>query len=959
MISSIVALLFFLSPLITYGLARWNSDDEDGDPFYLFFQKTQEKKETKTIRTPDPTTIEFQEIFRDIISETLKDDSHQLIVVVDNLDRLPPEQALSTWATMRTFFETEGANEDKWMERFWLLVPLNFEALRGVFTEGASITKEEKRTGQNDDSEEGRDRDLEAADSVEAFANKTFSTVFRVAPPVLSDWEQFMKDQLSEAFDLEKSEDTDDEAFHSVYRLYRIVGVEDNSIPTPRDIKIFINRLSSLYRQWGEEIGLPMLAAYQLKGDEVSQDGQDLTDSDFLTPRIKSELRNGDWQKQFAALHFNVEPDKATQVLIEEQVQTALETGNKEETLEEYSSIAGFASVVDRVIPKIARGDDPTSISLAALAMDTISLDAEDVEYDAWRKLKRGIRRAEDWYPDEDRKGKGLLNIIRRAPERQQDGLTQEILSAVSNVDLDVTAQDFPNDATHWTDGVLPLVREFRDREDLLRDTFHAPRGWPTYISVISHLEWEEDAQNLAPFFVPTDGTEPDGIDAAVADIVSTDSISSAHLGGLKLAEHIDPISNADWMKTSDAITDRLTWNNNLSDAELQTHLKTALVIASVCSFEDLRKKLGDDTGRANLSHHLQSYRNDDLEITALCVLLRVLYSAGKNRGNNHGNASQGHNHFTDILQNPDGYDSIVEETANVVEEFSITQDLLDAAVRWQNDAPNFVRKVVQKIASKSKASALLDYSAIVKHPDIVGGALREEEEQFKTLALEADQDGGLSEHLGSLDQDDWLKRLKNESRVLDIALILIEEKDLQLPSAFQNALLEHAKWLLNQQSPPSRLQGNEWNQLLKALGDAKQNSFLLSLQRTLLSEASESLVPVLSMYRDSISSSSVAAKVSVSSPIETVNERFRPLLQRINSEELEWLSDVLEGHPELVNETDDIWTAFQDLIADEYEALDEDEETRKQLERIADLAGADLTDLDGSEDGKTGEEGE
>lgn len=189
---AVVALAFFLLPLFQYWRAKRNTDDEDGDPFYLFFQKTQEEKETKTIRTPDPTTIEFQEIFRDIISQTLKDGKRQLIVVVDNLDRLPPEQALSTWATMRTFFETRGKNEEEWMDRFWLVVPLNFEALRGVFTASAG-----NESNSNDGSDERRGEERTDADSVEAFANKTFSTVFRVAPPVLSDWETFMKDQLS------------------------------------------------------------------------------------------------------------------------------------------------------------------------------------------------------------------------------------------------------------------------------------------------------------------------------------------------------------------------------------------------------------------------------------------------------------------------------------------------------------------------------------------------------------------------------------------------------------------------------------------------------------------------------------------------------------------------------------------------------------------------------------------
>lgn len=954
LVLAMVALGFFLSPLLQYWRAKRNTDDEDGDPFYLFFQKTREKKNTKTIRTPDPTTIEFQEIFRDIVSETLEMKRRQLIFVVDNLDRLPPEQALSTWATMRTFFETEGENESDWLNRFWLLVPLNFEALRDVFT-GTT----ESKTNEDEDLDEQRNEGPSDAGSVEAFANKTFSTVFRVAPPVLSDWEQFMKDQLSEAFDLDESEESVAEDFHAVYRLYRIAGVEENAIPTPRDIKIFINRLSGLYRQWGDEIGLPMLAAYQLKGAEISQDGQKLTDSTFLTPRIKAELRDGDWQKQFAALHFNVEPDKATQVLIEERVQTALETGNEEETLKEFSDISGFATVIDRTVPKVAEDDNPSSTPLAALALDTVTIGAEDVEDESWWRLRNSLRKAESWYPTEKREGEGLLLIIRRSPENEQDALVSNVFDTISGVDVEGPVHDVTNDATLWVEGVLPLVRAFEDREDLLRDNFHVPYGWPTYISVISRLASEDDAEKIARFFVPADDMESDGIDTAVAELVSADSLKSSHLKGIELAKHTDPISEADWTETSDAIYDRLTWNNNLSDDELRVHLKTALVIAAVYDFRDLRQKLRDDTGRSNLSHHLQNYRNDDLEIAALCVLLRVLYSAGENRGNNHGNANQGHNHFTDILQNPDAYDSIIEETANIVEEFSITWNLLNAAIRWQNDAPDFVRKVVQEIASKSDASRLLDYSMIAKFPDVVGTALRNEEERFKALVIDADQDGRLSEHLRSLDQDDWLKKLKNESRVLDIALILIEEKDLELPTSFQDALHEHAKWVLDGQTPPTRLQGDEWNQLLEALGDAKRNSFLRSLQRTLLSKAGESLVPVLSMYGDSIASSEVLAEVSVSDPTETVNERFRPLIKRRNPQELKWLSDVLEGHPDLIKETDDIGDAFQERIKDEYEKIGEDEETKKQLERIADLAGVDLTDPDGSEGEETEEEDE
>lgn len=933
---AVVALVFFLLPLFQYWRAKRNTDEEE-DPFYLFFQKTQEEKETKTIRTPDPTTIEFQNIFRKIVSHTLDGSNgrkRQLIVVVDNLDRLPPEQALSTWATMRTFFETRGENEKKWMDRFWLVVPLNFEALRGVFDASAG-----NEGTQNESSDHKTADGQTEADSVEAFANKTFSTVFRVAPPVLSDWEQFMKDQLRDAFEPSESDNAVDEKFHAVYRLYRIAGVEDNAIPTPRDIKIFINRLSGLYRQWGDEIGLPMLAAYQLKGDEISQDGQELTDSEFLTSRIKGELRSGDWQRQFAALHFNVDPDKATQVLIEEQVQTALETGNEEEHLEEFSDIAGFSTVIDRAIAQIAGGDDPSKMLLAALALDTVSLGARDVEYESWRKLTNGVRTAESWYPKERRQGDGLLKIIRRVPEDQQDSMVKNVLATVSRVDISASPQELPNDATQWVDGVLPVVRAFADREELLGNSFHVPNGWPSYLSALSALAQEEYAGQIANFFVPSDQLDPSGIDTVVGELVSEVNLVAEHLEGIRLAKHVDSISGVGWTETSDAVYSSLAWNNDLSDEELRVHLRMALVIASVYDYEDLQEKLGDNTGRANLSHHLQNCWSDGWGIVSLCVLLRVMYSADENRGANNGKATEGHNQFTDILGDSDNYESVVDGVVDLVQEFNIIWDLIRASN--QTRALDFVKSVVREISSRTDASAYVDHTVILGFPDIIGNALRKEEERFEKLVVEADQNGGISENLRNVERDEWLQKLKDESRLLDAVLVLSGEKELQLPSAFRNALHDHAEWVLDNQSPPTRL-SEKWDRLLNAVSTANRNSFLQTLQRDLLSEADQHLSPVLSMYGDELIDSGIVADVSVQQPTETVNERFMPLLQRLNVDELKWLCNVLDSHPGLPEKVDDgIWKAFQELIGEKYSEADGDVESL--LKRIADAAEVEL----------------
>lgn len=301
-----------LLPILLIG-AAWIFSGRD--PFYVLVKKSEQEEETKTIRTPDPTTIEFQHIFQKIVKKTISGSSRQLIVVVDNLDRLPPEQALQTWATMRTFFEN-GTRTGEWEKKFWLLVPINFEALEGLFgkEEKETSSDEEKKATSDDEekratsdnetpsdsanSDEGRGMSSNDHDTVQAFADKTFHTVFHVSPPVLSDWEKFMKDQLRKAFP-EKMEngETVSRDYHAVYRVYRTAGVRKNQIPTPHDIKVFINRLSALYRQWGDEMDLKTLAAFELKRNLISPNGHEITEGTLLSDRLKGELEPSEWQK--------------------------------------------------------------------------------------------------------------------------------------------------------------------------------------------------------------------------------------------------------------------------------------------------------------------------------------------------------------------------------------------------------------------------------------------------------------------------------------------------------------------------------------------------------------------------------------------------------------------------------------------------------------------------------------
>jgi hypothetical protein len=73
---------------------------------------------------PEPTSIEFQQLFDSAIKDALsKCSDRRLLIVIDNLDRVDPHDARAIWSTMRTFFDNDSTLSPLYRSRFWLLVP--------------------------------------------------------------------------------------------------------------------------------------------------------------------------------------------------------------------------------------------------------------------------------------------------------------------------------------------------------------------------------------------------------------------------------------------------------------------------------------------------------------------------------------------------------------------------------------------------------------------------------------------------------------------------------------------------------------------------------------------------------------------------------------------------------------------------------------------------------------------
>ena len=250
-----IGIAIALAPAIYYGLLSlvgiWKKrrkggrgEEDDGLSELPALVTGQASTESRTVVTqsPDPTSVEFESVFRDLLDEALDQKKRKLLIVVDNLDRVEPSDALSIWSTLQTFLGHRDYQRPDWIERLWVLIPYDDKAILHLWD----------RSGNMDNS-------LLAA----SFLNKTFQLRFRVPPLLLTNWREFLQEALQQALPNHQEAE-----FYGVYRVFAANGGLETSAPTPRGLKTLVNQIGALHREWQDEFPLSHLACYVLfQGD--------------------------------------------------------------------------------------------------------------------------------------------------------------------------------------------------------------------------------------------------------------------------------------------------------------------------------------------------------------------------------------------------------------------------------------------------------------------------------------------------------------------------------------------------------------------------------------------------------------------------------------------------------------------------------------------------------------------
>lgn len=282
---------------------------------FHIYQKNQIEDITfETISEDEPSVKKFREWMSEISTDLNKD---KLIIVFDNMDRLPAAKVLQLWSSIHTFFA------ENHYENIKVIIPFDRQNIQNAFKE------------------QHRDQQTNYAND---FINKTFNVVYRVSPPILSDWKKFFEIKWKNAFNTIDSP----EEFQKVIQVFDHLTTSK----TPREIVVFINEFVAI-AQVSKDVPFRYISIFIICKEIILRD----PDNEIIKGTYFKSLNflyenDEDLPKYIASLVYQIEPDRAIEVIFAEKLTIAL-NNNLEEEILTLSDAPSFQDILEKSITSV------------------------------------------------------------------------------------------------------------------------------------------------------------------------------------------------------------------------------------------------------------------------------------------------------------------------------------------------------------------------------------------------------------------------------------------------------------------------------------------------------------------------------------------------------------------------------------------------------------------------------
>ena len=386
----------------------------------LFAVQYVTESDRETIETPDPTSIEFEATFKDLMCDALGScPTRRLVLVVDNLDRVAAEDARSVWATLQTFLHHPQDRHEAWLASIWVMLPYDRAGIERLW-DGSTA-------------------------AAESFIEKSIQVQFEVPLPLLTDWREYLESIVRSAL---PEHDAD---CYAVYRLYQYRLAREGRAPSPRELKRYVNRIGTLHRRWQDDLPFASLAYYASLGRSGGVVAAELRD-DQLPEAGVVPLLGEDVGRHLAAIAFHTDPERALQLLLGPQIERAL-TQQEDDGLGVLVDRPGFWEALLQSSFVQAPPWVPPSLLLAATRLQQIpEKQRPDAEWREVSSLLASHGRSADPWPALTPESAGDLSDLLSLVDR----------SAAGEIAVRATAAPIEGArAAEWAGGAHVLLHRF------------------------------------------------------------------------------------------------------------------------------------------------------------------------------------------------------------------------------------------------------------------------------------------------------------------------------------------------------------------------------------------------------------------------------------------------------------------------------------------------------------------
>ena len=304
--------------------------------FYVYSGKVKENTKYETLVDKEPTSRSFRRWMTQI-SEELKNE--HLVIVIDNMDRLPKAKVQELWATIHSIFT------DIDLSNIRIIIPFDREHIKCAF--------------QSEDIYANKDNGVCTTQNIvygNDFINKTFQIVYRVAPPILSGWKDYFKHMWHEAFG------PDVELDEAILQIYDMLTKEH----TPRKIIAFINEFVTIKEIADNEIEDRYIALFIFGKEIIGTDPiKEILEPSFLGSLDFIYKGDNRMKQCLSSLYYQLPVQNAMDVVFVRTVTQELDN-NALQTLPQLKGTPKFWTILDHSIVSV------TNIPNAVKALDAL-----------------------------------------------------------------------------------------------------------------------------------------------------------------------------------------------------------------------------------------------------------------------------------------------------------------------------------------------------------------------------------------------------------------------------------------------------------------------------------------------------------------------------------------------------------------------------------------------------------